>query len=116
MMKNGIPIPVHADAPSICTPIHEDDIIQMIPGLLKTAAVPAPTVNLCGQEHVSIEEWTAYMSELTGLEPKLEPTEQTIESVRTDNSKLRALVGEAKVGWKDGMRRMIETRHPDRLK
>ena len=78
--------------------------------------VPAPTVNFCGQEHVSIEEWTAYMGELTGLEPKLEQTEQTIESVQTDNSKLRALVGEAKVSWKEGLRRMIETRHPDWLK
>ncbi|MFQ5474164.1 MAG: NAD-dependent epimerase/dehydratase family protein, partial [Dehalococcoidia bacterium] len=31
MMKNGVPIPVHEDAPSIYTPIHEDDIIRMIP-------------------------------------------------------------------------------------
>ncbi len=115
MMKNGVPIPVHKDAPSIYTPIHEDDIISMIPGLLKAAAVPAPTVNFCGQDHVSIEEWTAYMGELTGLEPKLEQTEQTIESVQTDNSKLRALVGETKVDWKDGFRRMIEARHPDWL-
>ena len=116
MMKKGIPIPVHKDAPSLYTPIHEDDIIRMIPGLLEAAAVPAPTINWCGQEHVSIEEWAAYMGELTGLEPKFEPTEQTIESVRTDNSKLRALVGEAKVDWKDGFRRMIETRHPDWLR
>ena len=115
MMKNGVPIPVHKDAPSIYTPIHEDDIIRMIPGLLDAAAVPAPTVNFCGQDHVSIEEWTAYMGELTGLEPKLEQTEQTIESVQTDNSKLRALVGETKVDWKDGFRRMIESRHPDWL-
>ena len=116
MMKNGVPIPVHKDAPSIYTPIHEDDIIRMIPGLLEAAAVPAPTINLCGQDHVSIEEWTTYMSELTGFEPKLEPTEQTIESVRTDNSKLQALVGKATVDWKDGFRRMIEAREPGWLK
>ena len=116
MMKKGVPIPVHKDSPSIYTPIHEDDIIRMIPGLLEAAAVPAPTVNFCGQEHVSIEEWTAYLGELTGLEPKLEYTEQTIESVRTDNSKLRALVGETKVDWKDGLRRMIEARNPEWLK
>jgi UDP-glucuronate 4-epimerase len=116
MMKNGVAIPVHKNEPSIYTPIHEDDIIRMIPGLLKAAAVPAPTINWCGQDHVSIEEWAAYIGELTGLEPKFEPSEQTIESVRTDNSKLRVLVGEAKVDWKDGLRRMIEARHPEWLK
>jgi UDP-glucuronate 4-epimerase len=116
MMKNEVAIPVHKNGPSIYTPIHEDDIIRMIPGLLKAAAVPAPTINWCGQDHVSIEEWAAYIGELTGLEPKFEPSEQTIESVRTDNSKLRVLVGEAKVDWKDGLRRMIEARHPEWLK
>jgi hypothetical protein len=31
----------------------------------------------------------------------------------TDNSKMRELVGPAKVSWKDGIRRMVEDRHPD---
>ena len=32
MMINGSDIPVHVDAPSVYHPIHEDDIIAMVPG------------------------------------------------------------------------------------
>ena len=34
MMINGSEIPVHVDAPSVYHPLHEDDIIAMVPGLL----------------------------------------------------------------------------------
>ena len=32
MMLNGNEIPVHVDAPSVYHPLHEDDIIAMVPG------------------------------------------------------------------------------------
>jgi len=56
MMKKGVPIPVHTDAPSCYTPIHEDDVAEILPALLDAASVPARIVNVCGQEHVSIEQ------------------------------------------------------------
>jgi len=115
MMKNGVEIPVHSDGPSVYTPIHEDDINAAFPALLEHASTPALTVNVCGQEHVSIEEWCEYMAELCGLEAKIAPTDQTLESVVSDSSKLQSLVGPAKVGWQEGLRRMIEARHPDWL-
>jgi UDP-glucuronate 4-epimerase len=115
MMKNGVEIPVHSDAPSLYTPIHEDDIARIFPALCEHAKVPAEIVNVCGQEHVSIEEWCGYLGELCGLEPKFKTTDQTLESVASDNSKQRSLVGAAEVSWKDGMRRMVEARHPDWL-
>lgn len=115
MMKNGVEIPVHSDAPSLYTPIHEDDIARIFPALCAHAKVPAEIVNVCGQEHVSIEEWCGYLGEICGLEPKFKVTDQTLESVASDNSKQRSLVGPTEVGWKDGMRRMVEARHPDWL-
>ena len=115
MMKNGVEIPVHTDAPSLYTPIHEDDIIAAIPGLLEHASVPAEIVNLCGQDHVSIEEWCEYMAGLCGLEPKFNKTTDTLESVATDNAKMRSFVGPTQIDWRDGLRRMIEARHPDWL-
>jgi nucleoside-diphosphate-sugar epimerase len=116
MMRGGAPIPVHVDRPSQYTLIHEDDILASLPLLLGAAAVPAAIFNWCGAEHVSIEEWTAYLGELTGLEPKLGYTEQTLESVMADSSKLRALGFAPKVHWRDGLRRMVAARAPELLR
>ena len=72
-------------------------------------------MNWSGQEHVAIEQWCGYLGELIGVEPKFDYTENTLESVMTDNSRMRELVGPAQVDWKDGLRRMVEDRHPDWL-
>ncbi len=108
MMQNGIDIPVHSDGPSEYTLFHQDDINRLAPKVLEAASVPASVFNFSGQEHVSIEEWCAYIGELTGLEPKLVPTVDTLESVKTDNSKMQAVAGKAEVQWKDGIRAMVE--------
>lgn len=115
MIKHGTPIPVHTNAPSQYTFIHQDDINRTVSGLVQAATVPARIVNWSGQQHVSIEEWCTYLGELIGVEPKFDQTEATLESVMTDNSKMRALVGPCEVDWKDGLRRMVEDRHPDWL-
>ncbi|HZO08451.1 MAG TPA: NAD(P)-dependent oxidoreductase [Myxococcota bacterium] len=116
MMKGGVAIPVHATRPSRYTPIHEDDIIGSIPGLLRAASVPATIVNWGGQEHVSIEEWCEYLGELTGLEPRCEVSPQALDSVQVDTTRLVELVGPAKVSWKEGFRRMVEARAPELLR
>ena len=115
MMKAGAPVPVHADEPSLYTPIHERDIIAMIPDLLEAPSIPANIVNWCGQQDVSIEEWCRYMGELTGTPPEFNRSDQTLESVRTDGKKLRGLARPPQVDWRDGLREMIETRHPEWL-
>jgi hypothetical protein len=105
---NGDPINVHSNAPSEYNPIHIDDIIATIPGLLAAASVPATIVNWAGNDTVSIEEWCTYLGELLGREPVFHPTDQTIESVAIDVSKLHELVGPLSVSWRDGMRRMVD--------
>ena len=115
MMINGSEIPVHLDAPSVYHPLHEDDIIAMIPGLIDAAATPATTVNWGGDQAASIEEWCGYLSELTGVPARFAPTRDTIDSVQIDLTRMHQLVGTTTVGWRDGMRRMVPARHPDLL-
>jgi nucleoside-diphosphate-sugar epimerase len=115
MMINGSEIPVHLDAPSVYHPLHQDDIIAMVPGLLAAATTPATTVNWGGDDAVSIEEWCGYFSELTGVPATFAPTEQTIDSVQIDLTRMHELIGTTSVSWKDGMRRMVEARHPELL-
>jgi nucleoside-diphosphate-sugar epimerase len=115
MMINGTEIPVHVDAPSIYHPLHEDDIIAMVPGLLGAASVPATIVNWGGDQAASIEEWCGYLSSLTGVPVTFAPTTDTIDSVDIDLTRMHEKVGTTTVAWKDGMRRMVAARHPELL-
>lgn len=115
MMLSGNAIPVHADAPSVYHPLHADDIVAMVPRLLAAASVPALTVNWGGSEPVSIEEWCTYLGGLTGVEPRFDPTEQTIDSVQIDTARMHQVAGPTTVAWRDGMARMVRALHPDKV-
>jgi UDP-glucuronate 4-epimerase len=108
LLQAGQAVPVHPNGPSRYNPIHEDDIIATLPGMLAAATVPATIVNWGGDDETSIEEWTEYLAELAGVEARFERTEHTIGGIPTDNTKRLELVGPTQVGWKDGMRRMYE--------
>jgi UDP-glucuronate 4-epimerase len=115
MMKAGSPIPIHPEQPNIFNLIHEDDYIRMIPRLLSLADVPAQTINWAGSEATSVEEWCAYLGELTGLEPKFNVTTDTIASVQLDIDKMHEVAGRTEVDWKDGIRRMVAALNPELL-
>lgn len=116
MMLKGHAVPVHIDAPSVYSPLHADDVAAMVPRLLAVASVPAVTVNWGGSEAVSIEEWCAYLAELTGTEARFEPTDRTIDSVQIDTTRMHELIGPTTVPWREGMRRMAKALHPDRVR
>ena len=85
--------PCYPDRPNVFNPIHEDDIIRMLPALVDAATVPATIVNLGGDEQVSIEDWCAFMGELVDKPVRFDETQQTIDSVTTDNTKRRDIAG-----------------------
>jgi UDP-glucuronate 4-epimerase len=116
IMLSGQPVAVHVDAPSVYHPLHADDIAAMVPRLLAAAAVPAVTVNWGGSEPVSIEEWCTYLGGLVGVEARFEPTEETIDSVQIDTTRMHELAGRTTVPWREGMLRMARALHPDRVK
>jgi UDP-glucuronate 4-epimerase len=108
LMLAGRPVPVRPGGPSRFNPIHEDDIVATLPAMLEAASVPATIVNWGGDEETSIEAWCEYMGELVGVDPQFDRTTNTIGGIPTDNTKRLALVGPTSVGWKDGLRRMVE--------
>ena len=99
------------------TPIHDDDIFEQLAPLLGAASVPATIVNWGGDEVVTVKEWTAYMSELLGLpaEIKIEPIPGASGGAVADATRRKAITGPAKVHWKDGFRRMLAEKFPDRV-
>jgi UDP-glucuronate 4-epimerase len=112
MMAAGMAIPVHPERPNRFNPIHEDDVLKMLPGLLAAASVPATTVNWGGTPS-SIEEWCAHIGAVTGLEPTFVETDQTISSVCVDTSRLVELAGPPGTDLVDGIQRMVAARRPD---
>jgi len=112
MILAGRPVPVHPNGPSRFNPIHEDDIIATLPGMLAAATVPATIVNWGGDEETSIEEWCEYLGEIVGKPVRFDRTAATIGGIPTDNTLRRQLVGPTHVGWKDGMRRMAAALAP----
>jgi nucleoside-diphosphate-sugar epimerase len=115
MMKAGVPIPVHSDAPSLFSPIHEDDYIAMIPRLLEIADVSTTVVNWGGSESVSVEDWCEHIATLTGLDAKFRVTTDTLHGLPLDPDRMHDLVGRTSVPWRDGIRRMIAARAPELL-
>jgi len=105
MMRAGQAIPLHPDG-SRYSPIHDDDLLRTIPGLLAAASVPATVVNWAGTQAVGIEEWCRFLAELEGLEAKFELDEHALPSAVADTTRMGELVGPTAVDWRDGMRRM----------
>jgi nucleoside-diphosphate-sugar epimerase len=115
-MEAGQEVAVHEVRPNVFQPIHSDDIVATVPKLFEIAGVPPTVVNWAGDEQVSVEDWTAYLGELTGLTPKLSVSEHSLASGRVNLDRMHELVGHTTVHWRDGMRRMVEAMRPDLLK
>ena len=105
--------PVPPGGPARYNPIHEDDFIATLPRLLDAASVPATTVNWCGEQTVSLQEWCGYLGSLVGREPVFEESAQALRGGPTDVTRMRELVGGTTVDWRDGMRRMAAKFHPE---
>ncbi|CDO10797.1 NAD(P)-dependent oxidoreductase [Mycolicibacterium cosmeticum] len=113
MMRTGIPIPVPPGGPAYYNPIHQDDILAMLPRMLAAASVPATTVNWCGDQTVSLQQWCTFIGELVGSEPVFDVSEQALRGGPTDTTLMRELVGTTAVDWRDGIRRMVAAFHPE---
>lgn len=115
-LRNGVPYAKRPGVDSFCTPIHQDDIVQQVQGLLEHAAVGARVVNLGGDEITSIEAIIAYLESLTGLTMQVEDAERAAwETQVLDPSLRRELAGPCRVVWRDGVRSSLEERHPGAL-
>jgi hypothetical protein len=78
---------------------------------------PANIVNWCGDDAVTVQEWSAYFGELLGIEPQVVVEEVPGSSVGSvgDPTKRISITGPGKVNWRDGFRREAERVYPDRF-
>lgn len=116
MMKEGIPIDLHPDKPNYYNPLHSDDYIAKIPGLVAAASPAVTTLNFGGSQQVSIEEWCDYLSQLSGFKPVFRDNPKAFGSLAIDTTRMHAALGPTSVDWKDGILRMVRNLAPDLLK
>ncbi len=115
-MQAGMPITVHPERPNYYSPIHSDDYIEKVPRLLAVATPEVTLTNLGGSQAVSIEEWSAYLGEITGLTPTFADNPAAFGSLQCDMTRMHSLIGETKVDWRQGMKRMVKALAPELLK
>ena len=94
------------------SPIYEDDINEQVEGVLTAASVPATILNWAGDEAVTVQEWCGELGRLLGRQPEVQVRETpgTLRGSIADVSRRRSFTGPCRVGWKEGMRRMVEAR------
>ena len=100
--------------PSVCSPIHEDDIFAHTPGLLAAASVPATITNWGGDPPIDLRELGTYVGEFIGEEAKFVESGDGIHQYELDTTRRTELAGPSTVDWHDGAPRTIAARHPDR--
>jgi nucleoside-diphosphate-sugar epimerase len=115
MMQQGIPIEIHPEQPNYYNLLHVDDYIAKIPYLLAAATPEVTTVNFGGSEKTSIEQWCAYIAELTGFKPVFKENPKAFGSLCIDTTRMHELIGETSVNWQEGIKRQIKALSPDLL-
>jgi nucleoside-diphosphate-sugar epimerase len=111
----GKEIRLHPDRPNRFNPIYEDDYVTLGVRALLVGTVPALVVNWAGSETVSAEEYCEYLGDLVGIPPRFVYSDTAYTPLWADVSRMHEVLGSTTVPWRDGMRRMLEARHPERV-
>jgi nucleoside-diphosphate-sugar epimerase len=103
-------IVLHPDSPNNYNPIYEDDYVRLGIRAMEVAATRPVTVNWAGSETVSAEDYCSYLGELIGKPVRFRYDERAPWPIWPDVTLMHQVLGETRIGWRDGMRRMAEAR------
>lgn len=113
LVANGEPVARHPDWEFVGGPIHDTDMAEQIEGFFAGATVGGTIVNWAGDDAVSVEQMIPWLAATMGRPYSFNETREATAYPRaTDNAKRVAMVGECKVKWKDGLRRVLAERFP----
>lgn len=115
-MLAGKEIRLHPDRPNRYNPIYEDDYVDMGMRALEVGSTPPLVVNWAGSETVSAEEYCTYLGGLTGVQPRFSYDPDAPWPLWPDVTKMHEVLGVSSVPWREGMRRMLEARHPEAMR
>lgn len=116
LMQQGQPIAVHPEAPNYYNLLHVDDYLEKIPLLLAAARPEVTTLNFGGSERTSVEQWCAYLGELTGLRPQFREDPKAFGSLCIDTTRMHDTIGATRVDWRQGLLSLVRQQAPELLK
>lgn len=111
----GKEVVLHPDRPNNYNPIYEDDYVRLGIRALEAASLPSVTVNWAGSETVSAEEYCEFLASLGGRTVRFRYDPAAPWPLWPDVTKMHELLGRTEVPWQEGMRKMVEARHPEVL-
>lgn len=114
-MLRGKQVWVNPTEPREVSVMWVDDAVRLAIRSFEAATVPPIVVNFSGDDPVSIEDYCRYSGELLGVEPEFRYTDETYPANRLDTTLMSEVLGSCEVGWREGFRRLIEARYPDRF-
>ena len=114
LMVQGKEIPLHPDKPNHFQPFYETDYVELGIKALTLGQVPPLVTNFAGPELTSVEEYMAYLGKLLDMKPNIVYTPTAYTSQIPDITYMEQVFGKPKVGWRQGMLRMVQGRYPER--
>ena len=78
--------------------------------------MPATFPNWGGDEAVDVRELSEDLAQLGGRTVRCRESADGITQFRLDTTRRRELAGPCQVSWRDGVQRMVATRHPELVK
>jgi nucleoside-diphosphate-sugar epimerase len=114
-MVRGLQVWVNPAKPAGHSLLWQDDAVELAIKAMTLGQVPPLVLNFGGSEPVSIEEYCTYAGELLGIAPRFRYTDETYPGNFMDPTLMRKVLGEPKVGWREGIRRLVEHRYPDMI-
>jgi nucleoside-diphosphate-sugar epimerase len=112
LMRAGEPIAVPLSGDDWQSPIHTEDLARQASLLWGLATVDPVIVNWAGDETITVRDMMNYISGLTGVPVRYEPSDVTRASFASDNARRRALIGDCTVHWREGIPKTIEAHFP----
>jgi len=106
-IRKGEPIYLHSARPNLFSPVHEEDYCRQLVAMLGAASTPPLLINWCGSQLVSAEEWCEYMAELMGKKVEFVYSDEFFPCTPCDTTKLHEVIGETRVDWREGMKRLV---------
>jgi nucleoside-diphosphate-sugar epimerase len=105
-VANGLPVHLYR-GDNLYVPMYETDYVEKTIAAAGVAKAPVEIINFSGTDPCTVEEYCDYAGELMGKTPTY-IYDSVMWPILADTTRMVELLGPCKVGWREGVRRVVE--------